>query len=454
MSNRFKSVRFLAAVGVVVVAGAAMFAVYAGNSGNSGNSGGNSVKVERAPASGVCARGYQKTTIVGKLYFGPGGRTKYLSWLVRPVPFKPAASFDFSLDYRVFQPRPFNTIDGTVVPFVDAGGTFSADVCWQPSSQVKNFVFEFRVSGKSHDGVLALAPCPQEHWGEINAQILSQCGGFEFSSPWQKLARVSGYSVVIDKSTDELATYKQCGAGVLPKFADVCTPKPTAPPVANGFSCVDLQLRSTQTPQEQQQGKAHYIVTSGPHMEYFDLGPVTGGWDGYEGKANNFLVWEVVPCNKVGNPINGEQYCFATSGEPVVSSGAYKGWVVPAGVIWRAGRFQTDGNDFQSFHFDNSGDHRFILGYLPYSGSIGWNAMTGTLKTIGDSSCHTNPSQGNTQYGLPKCIGDMQADKNFAPSQIQKGKHYLVRLMSAVADSTSPKFIMTMGCYQTVFTAQ
>ncbi len=237
------------------------------------------------------------------------------------------------------------------------------------------------------------------------------------------------------------------------------TPTNTSPPGGETFGCVDLRLRSELTAQEQQQGKPHYIVTSAPHFEYFDLGPVTGGWDGYEGKANNFLVWEVTLCTKAGDKINGQQYCYAANGNPVVSQVLFSGWTVPPGVIWRTGRFQTDGQDFQSFHFEDSGDRRFILGYVPYSGSIGWKTGSGAGKNIDDTqkgyiSCHTNPSQGNTQYGLPVCIGDMKADASFAPSQIQKGKQYLVRLMSAVADATSAKFLMAMGCYQTVFTAQ
>ena len=133
----------------------------------------------------------------------------------------------------------------------------------------------------------------------------------------------------------------------------------------------------------------------------------------------------------------------------------YNPWTVPAGAIWRAGRFQADGYDYIGFHFSGPTDTRFVLGYMPMGGySIGWKAVMGSQTSTNTGSCKTNPSQGNDGYGRPKCIDDMQLDPHFTPSSITAGKTYLARLMSGgIADSTSPTFKGVMSCYQTVFSA-
>lgn len=220
-----------------------------------------------------------------------------------------------------------------------------------------------------------------------------------------------------------------------------CKKEPLVPPGGGGgtvtFTC----------------GPMSYIITSAPVSVRFDIGPASANMGDYTGKANNFLIWEVAECAE-GDLIDGLRYCYK-NGTPVKNSGNYNPWTVPAGAIWRAGRFQGDGYDYLNFHFSGATDTRFVLGYMPLGGySIGWKAVINGQTSKNDGSCKTNPAQGSDNYGRPKCIDDMQLDPHFYPTTLTANKKYLARLMSAgLADSTSPSFKGVMSCYQVVFSA-
>ncbi|MGK5086611.1 hypothetical protein WDW86_03565 [Bdellovibrionota bacterium FG-2] len=226
------------AVTGVVLAGLSVLAIYSSMHSEVWNGSRSPAAIGRARLPIVCPTGLQKASIQGRLYFDPGARSKFLASFVRPTPLNPTSSFDYSLDYRVVQARYYSSVSGSVDPVVNSDGTFSAEICWKPSSlnlamipreqrsivaaQTKNYVFEFRVQGKSHDSTLALNSCQSSGKPYINGQLLAQCGSFDFSSSWQPLSRVADYSVFLDKTTKDLAAYQKCGSALLSQYAEVC----------------------------------------------------------------------------------------------------------------------------------------------------------------------------------------------------------------------------------------